>query len=195
LCQEFLSRGKELYARERRITLLRKPAPKGLPCELRGFTELPHGKLTAGTVEASDATRRPRTKSAVKARLFGKITGSCSRTGLGSRWTTTTSINATSMRCSNAPSCRSPSIVRATLLRSNNVNPKIVQEMLGHAIITQMMDTYSHVLPRHAGRGCRPDGERPVLSPKGYRRFSLDSLTAAYLSATFRNISSKVRRL
>jgi integrase len=25
--------------------------------------------------------------------------------------------------------------------------PKIVQEMLGHATITQAMDTYSHVLP------------------------------------------------
>ena len=36
----------------------------------------------------------------------------------------------------------------ATLLLSKNVNPKIVQEMLGHAAITQTMDTYSHVLPR-----------------------------------------------
>jgi integrase len=35
----------------------------------------------------------------------------------------------------------------ATLLLSKNVNPKIVQEMLGHAIITQTMDTYSHVMP------------------------------------------------
>jgi integrase len=35
----------------------------------------------------------------------------------------------------------------ATLLLSKNVNPKIVQEMLGHATITQTMDTYSHVLP------------------------------------------------
>ncbi len=32
----------------------------------------------------------------------------------------------------------------ATLLLSKNVNPK----MLGHATITQTMDTYSHVLPR-----------------------------------------------
>jgi integrase len=36
----------------------------------------------------------------------------------------------------------------ATLLLSKNINPKIVQEMLGHATITQTMDTYSHVLPR-----------------------------------------------
>jgi integrase len=35
----------------------------------------------------------------------------------------------------------------ATLLLSANVNLKIVQEMLGHATISQTMDTYSHVLP------------------------------------------------
>jgi integrase len=35
----------------------------------------------------------------------------------------------------------------ATLLLSKNVNPKIVQEMLRHATISQTMDTYSHVLP------------------------------------------------
>ena len=35
----------------------------------------------------------------------------------------------------------------ATLLCSKNVNPKVVQEMLGHAGISQTMDIYSHVLP------------------------------------------------
>jgi integrase len=35
----------------------------------------------------------------------------------------------------------------ATILLSKNVNPKIVQELLGHANISQTMDTYSHVLP------------------------------------------------
>ena len=35
----------------------------------------------------------------------------------------------------------------ATLLLSKNVNPKIVQELLGHANISQTMDTYSHMLP------------------------------------------------
>jgi len=35
----------------------------------------------------------------------------------------------------------------ATVLLSKNVNPKIVQEMLGHTTITQTMDTYSHVMP------------------------------------------------
>ena len=35
----------------------------------------------------------------------------------------------------------------ATLLLSKGTHPKIVQEMLGHANISMMMDTYSHVLP------------------------------------------------
>jgi integrase len=35
----------------------------------------------------------------------------------------------------------------ATTLLRQNVNPKIVQEALGHATITQTMHTYSHVMP------------------------------------------------
>jgi integrase len=35
----------------------------------------------------------------------------------------------------------------ATILLGKGTHPKIVQEMLGHATITQTMDTYSHVLP------------------------------------------------
>jgi len=35
----------------------------------------------------------------------------------------------------------------ATLLCSKNVYPKIIQEMMGHANISQTMDTYSHVMP------------------------------------------------
>ncbi len=31
-------------------------------------------------------------------------------------------------------------------LMSKNVNPKVVQEMLGHATISQTMDSYSYVL-------------------------------------------------
>jgi len=34
-----------------------------------------------------------------------------------------------------------------TLLLTKNVNPKIVSEMLGHATISQTIDTYSHVMP------------------------------------------------
>ena len=35
----------------------------------------------------------------------------------------------------------------ATLLLIQNVNPKVVSEMLGHATIAITLDTYSHVLP------------------------------------------------
>jgi integrase len=35
----------------------------------------------------------------------------------------------------------------ATLLLREGVHPKLVQEPLGHATISQTMDTYSHVLP------------------------------------------------
>ena len=35
----------------------------------------------------------------------------------------------------------------ATLLLSQNVHPKKVQELLGHSQISITMDTYSHVLP------------------------------------------------
>lgn len=35
----------------------------------------------------------------------------------------------------------------ATLMLSQGVNPKIAQERLGHATISQTMDTYSHLLP------------------------------------------------
>jgi len=35
----------------------------------------------------------------------------------------------------------------ATILLLNNVNPKVVSELLGHATIAITLDTYSHVLP------------------------------------------------
>jgi integrase len=35
----------------------------------------------------------------------------------------------------------------ATLLLSLGINPKIVQEILGHSEISMTMNTYSHVLP------------------------------------------------
>ncbi len=35
----------------------------------------------------------------------------------------------------------------ATVLLSRGTHPKVVQEMLGHANVSQTMDTYSHVLP------------------------------------------------
>jgi integrase len=39
----------------------------------------------------------------------------------------------------------------ATLLLGKGVHPKIVQEMLGHATISQTLDTYSHLLPDMQG--------------------------------------------
>ncbi len=35
----------------------------------------------------------------------------------------------------------------ATLLLSEGVHPKVVQELLGHSTISMTMDVYSHVLP------------------------------------------------
>ncbi len=35
----------------------------------------------------------------------------------------------------------------ATLLIKKNINPKIVQELLGHSTITTTLNTYSHILP------------------------------------------------
>lgn len=35
----------------------------------------------------------------------------------------------------------------ATLLLSQGVHPKVVQELLGHSTISMTMDVYSHVLP------------------------------------------------
>jgi len=35
----------------------------------------------------------------------------------------------------------------ATTLLRQNVSPKIVQHQLGHATISQTMDTYSHIMP------------------------------------------------
>ncbi len=40
-----------------------------------------------------------------------------------------------------------PRYTAATLMLSQGVHPKIVQEMLGHSQIGLTMDTYSHVLP------------------------------------------------
>ncbi len=39
----------------------------------------------------------------------------------------------------------------ATLLLAKGVHLKIVQELLGHANISQTMDTYAHVLPNMHG--------------------------------------------
>jgi integrase len=43
--------------------------------------------------------------------------------------------------------CRHNRHTAATLLLTQNVHPKVVQERLGHAQIHITLDTYSHVLP------------------------------------------------
>ena len=40
-----------------------------------------------------------------------------------------------------------PEPMGVILLLKENVHPKIVQEMLGHASIMLTLDTYSHILP------------------------------------------------
>lgn len=67
----------------------------------------------------------------------------------------------------------------ATLLLSKNVNPKIVSEMLGHATISQTMDTYSHVMP----------GMGDVAAQLSKRRSRSDRLVA---HASLRTESSQV---
>ncbi len=56
-------------------------------------------------------------------------------------------LSLSSNTCGTPGCIHDLSCTPATLLLSENVNPKIVQEMLGHSTITQTMDTYSHVLP------------------------------------------------
>ena len=49
----------------------------------------------------------------------------------------------------------------ATLLLSQNVNPKIVFEMLGHATIAITLDTYSHLLPSMSGHAAAAKEQIP----------------------------------
>ena len=52
----------------------------------------------------------------------------------------------------------------ATLLPSENVNPKVVSEMLGHATIAITLDTYSHVLPDMQGQRRQGDGRGALVA-------------------------------
>jgi integrase len=53
----------------------------------------------------------------------------------------------------------------ATLLLSQGVHPKFVQELLGHADITTTLNTYSHVIPKL--RGETASAMEDVLEEKG----------------------------
>ncbi len=54
----------------------------------------------------------------------------------------------------------------ATLMLSEGVNPKIVQELLGHSKISQTMNTYSHVMPDIQERVAVAVLRRPSLGPR-----------------------------
>ena len=47
----------------------------------------------------------------------------------------------------------------ATLLLRQGVNPKFVQELLGHASVAITLDTYSHILPGMGGEAADAMGE------------------------------------
>ncbi len=47
----------------------------------------------------------------------------------------------------------------ASLLFQRNVHPKFVQELLGHASVAIMLDTYSHMLPGMGGEAADAMGE------------------------------------
>ncbi len=47
----------------------------------------------------------------------------------------------------------------ATLLLRQGVNPKFVQELLGHASVAITLDTYSHMLPGMGGEAADAMGE------------------------------------
>jgi hypothetical protein len=48
-----------------------------------------------------------------------------------------------------------PSVLLASTLIAANLNPKVIQARLGHATITETMDTYGHLFPdtEDLGRG------------------------------------------
>jgi integrase len=50
----------------------------------------------------------------------------------------------------------------ATLLLTQGVHPKVVQELLGHSTIAMTLDTYSHVLPSLGEAPARGRSETPV---------------------------------
>jgi hypothetical protein len=50
----------------------------------------------------------------------------------------------------------------ATLLLSENVDPRVVMELLGHAQMRTTTDTYSHVMPALGRDAARTDGQCAV---------------------------------
>jgi integrase len=109
-------------------------------------------RLTATAVEALRSHRARQAEEKLKAGSLYGDQGLIFATGIG------TPLNASNMmyrsfkpllKRAGLPPIRFHDLrhTAATLLLSKGVHPKFVQELLGHATISQTMDTYSHVLP------------------------------------------------
>ena len=68
-------------------------------------------------------------------------------------WTLTRKLQKI-MECAGLPHIRFHDLRHtcATLLLSKGVHPKFVQELLGHATISIILDRYSHVIPAMGDR-------------------------------------------
>ena len=60
--------------------------------------------------------------------------------------------------------CSEPGQGCATLLLRQGVNPKFVQELLGHADISLTLNVYSHVLPDMGDAAAGRDGRRDWIA-------------------------------
>jgi integrase len=109
-------------------------------------------KLAATAVEALRRHRKRQLEERVKAGSLWKDTGLVFTTTVG------TPLDASNLtRRYLYPLLERTGLPRvrfhdlrytfATIMLQNGENPKVVQEMLGHANISETMDTYSHILP------------------------------------------------
>ena len=83
------------------------------------------------------------------------------------------------IRCRKTANCGggrdSPAASAAPLYpRPGNVNPKVIQARLGHATITETMDTYGHLFPdaEDLGRGAIDAIFAVVLTEQGLNQQS-----------------------
>ncbi len=113
-------------------------------------------KLTQGTVEALRAHRKRQLKEKLMMGNLWQDTGLVFTTTVGTPLDVGNLTNHSFrplLERAGLPKIRFHDLRHtcATLLLRRNVNPKIVQELLGHASISETMDTYSHVLPDMQG--------------------------------------------
>jgi len=80
--------------------------------------------------------------------VFGNLDGSVRNPGdVGARWGRTVDLARQAIPDLNRLTLKGLRHTHATLLLAAGVNPKVVQERLGHSNITTTMNTYSHVTP------------------------------------------------